>query len=159
MTAAKLPLFVGSIGSWTKRSFGFGARNGGWFEDCFILPFIGGIRLVCAAWTLTYVLRGNEAIERDELNLSRREFRAFDGETCEAHKISILKDETIATVIYDDEPGSGVSLRTCVAQGLASGAKFSLFATQDSSKNAISANAPRVVALIWDAIFRIFARI
>lgn len=139
-------------------------RNGGWFEDCFILPFIGGIRLACAAWTLTslaltYALRGNEAVERDELNLSRREFRAFDGETCEAHKISILKDETIATVIYDDEPGSGVSLRTCVAQGLASGAKFSLFATQDSSKNAINANAPRIVALIWDAIFRIFARI
>ena len=102
-------------------------RNGGWFEDCFILPFIGGIRLACAAWTLTslaltYALRGNEAIERDELNLSRREFRAFDGE--------ILKDETIATVIYDDEPGSGVSLRTCVAQGLASGAKFSLLAAR-----------------------------
>lgn len=117
----KLPLFVRSIGSWTKRSFGFGARNGGWFEDCFILPFIGGIRLVCAAWTLMYALRGNEAIERDELNLSRREFRAFDGETCEAHKISILKDETIATVIYDDEPGSGVSLRTCATRELASG--------------------------------------
>ena len=126
MTAAKLPLFVRSIGSWTKRSFGFGARNGGWFEDCFILPFIGGMRLVCAAWTLasltlTYALRGNEAIERDELNLSRREFRAFDGETCEAHKISILKDETIATVIYDDEPGSGVNLRTCATRELASG--------------------------------------
>ena len=104
-------------------------------------------------------LARQRSIERDELNLSRREFRAFDGETCEAHKISILKDETIATVIYDDEPGSGVSLRTCVAQGLASGAKFSLFATQDSLKNAINANAPRIVALIWDAIFRIFARI
>ena len=94
----KLPLFVRSIGSWTKRSFGFVARNAGWFEDCFILPFIGGIRLACAAWTLTslaltYALRGNETIERVELNLSRREFRAFDGETCEAHKISILKDE------------------------------------------------------------------
>ena len=108
MTAAKLPLFVRSIGSWTKRSFGFGARNAGWFEDCFILPFIGGIRLVCAAWTLTYALRGNEAIERDELNLSRREFRAFDGETCE------------------DEPGIDVNLRTCATQELASGAKFKL---------------------------------
>ena len=65
----------------------------------------------------------------------------------------------IATVIYDDEPGSGVNLRTCATQELASGAKFSLFATQDSSKNAINANAPRIVALIWDAVFRIFARI
>lgn len=110
-------------------------RNSGWFEDCFILPFIGGIRLACAAWTLTslaltYALRGNEAIERDELNLSRREFRAFDGEACEAHKISILKDEMIATVIYDDEPGSGVNLRTCATQELASGAKFSLLAAR-----------------------------
>ena len=105
-------------------------RNGGWFEDCFILPFIGGIRLVCAAWTLTYALRGNEAVERDELNLSRREFRAFDGETCGAHKISILKDEMITTVICDDEPGSGVNLRTCATQGLASGAKFSLLAAR-----------------------------
>lgn len=106
-------------------------RNGGWFEDCFILPFIGGIRLVCAAWTLasltlTYALRGNEAIERDELNLSRREFRAFDGEACKAHKISILKDEMITTVICDDEPGSDVNLRTCATQELASGAKFKL---------------------------------
>lgn len=106
-------------------------RNGGWFEDCFILPFIGGIRLACAAWTLTnlaltYALRGNEAIERDELNLSRREFRAFDGEACEPHKISILKDETIATVICDDEHGSDVNLRTCATQELASGAKFKL---------------------------------
>lgn len=75
-------------------------------------------------------LARQRSIERDELNLSRREFRAFDGETCEAHKISILKDETIATVIYDDEPGGGVSLRTCVAQGLASGAKFSLLAVR-----------------------------
>ena|GEM_PF-7116078 len=104
-------------------------------------------------------LARQRSIERDELNLSRREFRAFDGETCEAHKISILKDETIATVICDDESGSGVNLRTCATQELASGAKFSLFATQDSSKNAINANAPRIVALIWDAIFRIFARI
>lgn len=71
-------------------------------------------------------LARQRSIERDELNLSRREFRAFDGETCGAHKISILKDEMITTVIYDDEPGSGVSLRTCVAQGLASGAKFKL---------------------------------
>ena len=75
-------------------------------------------------------LARQRSIERDELNLSRREFRAFDGETCEAHKISILKDEMITTVIYDDEPGSGVSLRTCVAQGLASGAKFSLLAAR-----------------------------
>lgn len=75
-------------------------------------------------------LARQRSIERDELNLSRREFRAFDGETCGAHKISILKDEMITTVIYDDEPGSGVSLRTCVAQGLASGAKFSLLAAR-----------------------------
>ena len=75
-------------------------------------------------------LARQRGIERDELNLSRREFRALDGEACEAHKISILKDETIATVICDDEPGSGVSLRTCVAQGLASGAKFSLLAAR-----------------------------
>lgn len=66
-------------------------------------------------------LARQRSIERDELNLSRREFRAFDGETCEAHKISILKDETIATVIYDDEPGSGVNLRTCATRELASG--------------------------------------
>ena len=72
-------------------------------------------------------LARQRSIERDELNLSRREFRAFDGEACEAYKISILKDEMIATVIYDDEPGSGVSLRTCV---LAPGAKFSLLAAR-----------------------------
>ena len=71
-------------------------------------------------------LARQRSIERDELNLSRREFRAFDGETCGAHKISILKDEMITTVIYDDEPGSGVSLRTCATQELASGAKFKL---------------------------------
>ena len=106
-------------------------RNGGWFEDCSILPFIGEIRLACAAWTLTsltltYALRGNEAIERDEPNLSRREFRAFGSETCEAHKISILKDEMITTVICDDEPGSGVNLRMCATREFASGAKFKL---------------------------------
>ena len=66
-------------------------------------------------------LARQRSIERDELNLSRREFRAFDGEACEPHKISILKDEMIATVIYDDEPGSGVNLRTCATQELASG--------------------------------------
>ena len=66
-------------------------------------------------------LARQRSIERDELNLSRREFRAFDGETCGAHKISILKDEMITTVICDDEPGSGVNLRTCATRELASG--------------------------------------
>ena len=71
-------------------------------------------------------LARQRSIERDELNLSRREFRAFDGETCKAHKISILKDEMITTVICDDEPGSGVNLRTCATREFASGAKFKL---------------------------------
>ena len=66
-------------------------------------------------------LARQRSIERDELNLSRREFRAFDGEACEAYKISILKDEMITTVICDDEPGSGVNLRTCATRELASG--------------------------------------
>lgn len=87
---------------------------------------VGVCRLDFGELDFDVCLARQRSIERDELNLSRREFRAFDGEACEAHKISILKDEMITTVICYDEPGSGVNLRTCATQELASGAKFKL---------------------------------